>query len=61
MPAPEPRSPIYSPAIDDVTTPGVVVEVDPDQADELGAFRDDALSEAEAWESNADVEGDRGE
>lgn len=61
MLAPEPRSPVYSPAIDDMTTPGVVVEVDPDQADELGAFRDDALSEDEAWESNADGEGSDGE
>lgn len=63
MPAPEqpPRDPVFSPAVEDMTTPGVMVDVDPDEAEAMGAFQEDALTEAEAWESNADAETDRGE
>lgn len=64
MPAheqPSPLSPVVSPSIDDLTTPGVMVDVDPDEADAMGAFREDALTEAEAWESNADAEHADGE
>lgn len=52
----QPHSPVFSPALDDVMTPGVIVEVDPDDAEEMGAFQEDALTEAEAWESNSDGE-----
>jgi hypothetical protein len=37
------------------TTPGFVVEFDPDEAEKVGAFVEDALSEAEALESSADL------
>ena len=38
-------------AIERLNTPGVVLEVDPKTAEELGAFEEDALSEEEALES----------
>ncbi|MGH3710347.1 MAG: hypothetical protein ACRDRQ_20075 [Pseudonocardiaceae bacterium] len=41
---PVPSSPIYSQSIEDVDLPGVVVEVDPDDAEEMGAFPEDALT-----------------
>lgn len=37
------------------TTPGFVVEFDPDEAEQAGAFVEDALSEAEALESSSDL------
>jgi hypothetical protein len=40
-----------------VGVPGAVIEVDPDEADMLGAFREEALTEEEAYESSADLEG----
>ncbi len=39
-----------------LNTPGVVIEVDRRTAEELGAFEEDALSEAEALASGADNE-----
>ncbi len=39
----------------DAMTPGFVVEFDPDEADAVGAFSDDALSEDDAADSCADV------
>ena len=39
-------------AIERLNTPGVVLEVDPKTAEELGAFEEDALSEEEALESS---------
>jgi hypothetical protein len=47
--------PLVTQNLADLTTPGVVVEVDSDEAEALGAFEETALSEADAWESNADV------
>ncbi len=44
--------------IGDLTTPGVVVEVDAGEAESLGAFEETALSEADAWEANADLGGE---
>ena len=41
----------------DMAVPGVIVEVSPETADAMGAFREDALSEADAWEANADRAG----
>jgi len=38
-------------ALERLNTPGVVVEVDRQTAEELGAFEEDALSEAEALAS----------
>ena len=45
----------------DLMVPGVVVEVDAGEAESLGAFEETALTEAEAWESNADLGGDEGD
>ena len=38
--------------LNDLMTPGVAVEVTPIEADEMGAFSEDALSEANAKESS---------
>ncbi|MCM8735508.1 hypothetical protein M5E06_15215 [Azospirillum sp. A1-3] len=46
---------ILSTSLSDFGTSGVVVEVDPDEAEALGAFEETALTEADAWESNADL------
>lgn len=40
----------------DLLVPGVVVEVDAAEAESLGAFEEIALTEAEAWDANADLE-----
>jgi hypothetical protein len=42
----------------DLLVPGVVVEVDAATAESLGAFEETALTEAEAWDANADLETD---
>lgn len=42
----------------DFGTPGVVVTLDASEAEQLGAFEETALTEAEAWESNLDLETD---
>jgi hypothetical protein len=39
----------------DALTPGYQVEFDPDEAEQAGAFVEDALSEEDAMESNADL------
>ena len=36
------------------TTPGFAAEFDPEEADRAGAFKEDALSEADALASSAD-------
>ena len=46
---------VQSETYDDVTTPGVIVEVDAGMAEELGAFEESALTESEAWGSNEDL------
>ena len=38
----------------DAETPGFQAEVDPDEAEKLGAFAEDALSEADALDSTSD-------
>ena len=48
--------PIISSNLEDLDTPGVMVEVDPEEADLLGAFEETALSEEDAWLSNIDGE-----
>jgi hypothetical protein len=39
----------------DAMTPGYQVEFDPDEAEEIGAFVEDALSEVDALESDIDL------
>ena len=39
----------------DALTPGVVVEFDPEEAETVGAFVEDALSEQDAAESGIDL------
>lgn len=38
----------------DAMVPGALVEFDPDEAERLGAFNEDALDEADALESSID-------
>ena len=56
----EPRDPISTAMVsaspDDLLIPGVVVELDAYEADDIGAFEENALIEAEAWEANADLD-----
>lgn len=40
----------------DLLVPGVVVELDASEAENLGAFEETALTEADAWDANADLE-----
>lgn len=47
---------IISTSPDDLLIPGVVVELHAREADDLGAFEETALTEAEAWEANADLD-----
>jgi hypothetical protein len=46
---------VVSESMTDLITPGVVVELDPDEAEFYGPFQEDALDEETAWESNADL------
>lgn len=48
--------PLISEHLTDLDTPGVMVELDPDEAEALGVFEESALSEADAWEANADIQ-----
>jgi hypothetical protein len=52
------ESKIYQPIITSDQTaigkPGAIVQVDPDEAEALGAFVEDALTLEEAWDANAD-------
>lgn len=49
---------VISTTLDDLLVPGVVVELDAHDAEDLGAFEETALTEAEAWEANADLDTD---
>lgn len=40
----------------DLLVPGVVVELDAHEAENLGAFEETALTEADAWDANVDLE-----
>lgn len=44
--------------LNDAQTPGAVVEMDPDEADFAGAFKEDAMSFEDAFESSTDGEVD---
>ncbi len=47
--------PVISLDNQDFQIPGVQIELDPDEAESLGAFEETALSEADAWEANIDI------
>lgn len=47
--------PIVSKSLEDGGTPGVQVEHTAEDAESNGAFEELAMSEADAWESNADL------
>jgi hypothetical protein len=55
-----PREPtstaVVSTSPDDLLIPGVVVELDAREAEDFGAFEENALSEAEAWAANGDLD-----
>jgi len=59
-PQPQLHEATLSASPDDMMTPGVIVEVDPDEADAMGAFRETALGADDAWEANADMGEDHG-
>lgn len=50
--------PVISRSIEDLLTPGVIVEVTAEEAERYGAFEEIALTEEEAWESNMDLDMD---
>lgn len=52
------REPVISGNQDDAALPGVQVEYTADEAERNGAFEETAMSEADAWDSNADLAGD---
>jgi hypothetical protein len=45
----------------DLEVPGAEVELEPEEAEALGAFWEDALTEEEALESSVDREADDGQ
>jgi hypothetical protein len=47
--------PVISYNPDDAGTPGVMVEFSAGDAERMGCFEEDALNEAVAWASNADL------
>ena len=51
-------SPVISITVDDLLVPGVVVELEAGEAEDLGAFEETALTAADAWEANADLDAD---
>jgi hypothetical protein len=51
-----PARAIISHTFADLLVPGVVVELDAREAEDLGAFEETALTDAEAWEANADLD-----
>ena len=59
-PSDEPRGPtasaVTSNTLTDLLVSGVMVELDAGMAEDLGAFEETALSEADAWEANADLD-----
>ena len=50
------KPPIISRDLADLMRPGVMVEIDPAEVEQLGLVEETALDEADAWDSNADVE-----
>ena len=56
-PASDDASAALADKLHDALVPGFAAELDPDEAQRAGAFVEDALSEADAVESAADLEG----
>jgi type IV secretion system protein VirB1 len=50
------KKPLVTDDINELTTPGVMVELSADEAESLGAFIETALTNDEAWESNCDLQ-----
>ena len=48
------KHPVIAQKLVDAQTPGFQAEFDPDEAEMLGAFKEDALSESEALDSSID-------
>ncbi|MFA5922421.1 MAG: conjugal transfer protein TraD [Methylococcaceae bacterium] len=46
---------ILAEKLTDAMIPGAIVEFDPDEAERMGAFQEDALDEADALESSIDL------
>ena len=46
---------MISTSLQDMTVPGVMVEVDADEAEAMGAFVETALTEVDAWDANFDL------
>jgi hypothetical protein len=49
------RDPVVSLSLDDFLVAGAVIELDPAEAEALGAFTETALDEATAWEANEEI------
>jgi hypothetical protein len=47
---------VISNTLADLLVPGVIVELDAAEAEEFGAFEEIALTAAEAWDANADLD-----
>ena len=47
---------VLSAKLDDAMTPGMVVELDPGEAEVVGAFFEDAISEEDALASTCDLD-----
>lgn len=45
-------TPLISTNLADLLIPGIQVSLSPEEAEDAGAFVEDALSEADAWEAN---------
>ena len=56
--APTPPDAVLFDSVADMLVAGVVVELDADEAEALGAFEETAVNEADAWDANADLEPD---
>jgi hypothetical protein len=52
----QPNKPVISRNMADFTVPGVVIEVDPIEAETWGAFEENALNEQDAIDSEIDAE-----
>jgi type IV secretion system protein VirB1 len=49
-------NPILSQSMADFGLPGVIIELDPDEAEAWGAFEETAITEQDAIESEIDME-----
>lgn len=56
MTATRKESPVFSRSVADAAIPGVQVEVDAADAEQLGAFEESAIGDADAWDANADLD-----